>query len=241
MWLARSGWRMAKKDVSVIRFGVGSREGPKSGVWRIWVGKGKSDVYVAVRSYAGIFKVSLHESGDCFVGLTTEFAEHNSSALTERGGSRHFDTWKRKTHSGSQLSIPFRLVFPGSELREVSTEDDQDPLVQWIGPPAQDQSVDMAAVFTGQCYADGDWPLREQGARLVATFRLPNGEVFWLLYLTCPTFSFVAEDIRHTRQEMREPGTVSIGDLDLDSPTARLVVPGVDASGVRLFVDAAMS
>src|SRR6266545_5570235 len=79
--------------------------------------------------------------------------------------------------------------------------------VQWVEPPAHDQSVDMAAVFTGQCYTDGDWPLREQGARLLGTFRLPNGEAFWLLYLTCPTFDFVAEDIRRTRKEMREPGT----------------------------------
>lgn len=232
---------MAKKDVPVIRVAVGSREGPKSGVWRIWAAKDKSDVYVAIRSYAGIFKVSLHESGECFVGLTTQFAEANASALRGRGGSRHFDKWKRGTHSGSQLSIPFRLVFPATELREVRTEDDQDPLVEWIEPPAQDQSVDMAAVFTGQCYADGDWPLRAQGARLVATFRLPNGEVFWLLYLIWPTFGFVAGDIQRVRKEMREPGNVSIGEVDMESPTARVVIPGVDPSGVRLFVDAAMS
>ena len=104
----------------------------------------------------------------------------------------------RKTYSGSQLSIPFRLVFPGSEPREVSTADAQDPAVQWVEPPDHDQSVDMTAVFTGQCYTDGDWPLREQGARLLGTFRLPIGEAFWLLYLTCPTFDFVAEDDRLT-------------------------------------------
>jgi hypothetical protein len=40
---------------------------------------------------------------------------------------------------------------------------------------------------------------------------------------------------------MRKPGTVTIGDLDLNSPTARLVIRGVDSSGVRLFVDAAMA
>jgi hypothetical protein len=232
---------MASKDDSVIRIGVGSREGPKSSVWRIWAGKGKSDVYVAVRSYTGIFKVSLHESGECSVSLTSQVAEQNPSALTGLGGSRHFEKWLRKTHSGSQLSIPFRLVFPGSELREVSTADDQDPAVQWVEPPAHDHSVDMAAVFTGQCYSEGQWPLREQGARLLVTFRLPSGEAFWLLYLTCPTFDFVAEDIRRTRKDMREPGTVAIGELDVNSPTARLIVPGVDPRGVRLFVDAAMA
>lgn len=132
-------------------------------------------------------------------------------------------------------------MFPGSELRAVSTEDDKDPRVRWIAPPAQDQSVDMAVIFTGQCYAEGDRPLREQGASLLATSRLPNGEVFGLLYMTCPAFPFVADDIHRTRQEMREPGSVTIGELDLASPTARLVIPGVDTSRVRLFVDAAMS
>jgi hypothetical protein len=56
---------MASKGGPAIRTCVGSPDGPKSGVWRIWVGKGKSDVYVAVRSYTGILKVSLHESGRC--------------------------------------------------------------------------------------------------------------------------------------------------------------------------------
>jgi len=79
-----------------IRLGVGSREGAKSGVWRIWAGKGKSDVYLAVRSYAGIFKVSLHESGRCSVAFTSQFAERNPSALAGRGGSRYFDKWRRK-------------------------------------------------------------------------------------------------------------------------------------------------
>jgi hypothetical protein len=51
----------------------------------------------------------------------------------------------------------------------------------------------------------------------MATFWLPNGEVFWLLYLTCPTFDFVAGDIQRVRDEMREPGNVTIGDLDMES------------------------
>ena len=232
---------MVKKGDLVIRIGVGSRDGPKSGVWRIWVGKGKSDVYVAVRSYAGIFKVSLHQTGECNVSLTSQFAEKNPSALSKLSGSRHFDKWRRVTHSGSQLSIPFRLVFPGSELRQISTPDDQDPAVQWIEPPASNYSVDVAVVFTGQCYGKGDWPLRQQGARLLGSFQLPNGEVLWLLYLSSPTFEFVADDIRRTRQQVREKGSVTIGDLDLNSSTASIVIPGVDPSGVRLFVDAAMA
>ncbi len=84
-----------------VRFGVGSRDGPKSGVWRRWTPARKSDVYIAIRSYTGIMKVSLHESGECFVALTEQFAERNPTALV--GRSRRFDQWKRVTHAGSQL------------------------------------------------------------------------------------------------------------------------------------------
>jgi hypothetical protein len=47
---AREAVVMASKDDSVIRICVGTRDGAKSGVWRICAGKDKSDVYVAVRS-----------------------------------------------------------------------------------------------------------------------------------------------------------------------------------------------
>ena len=61
-----------------------------------------------------------------------------------------------------------------------------------------------------------------------------------LLYLIWPTFDFVAGNIQRSRKEMREPGNVTIGELDMESRTARLIVPGVDSRGVRLFVDAAV-
>jgi hypothetical protein len=46
-----------------LRVAVGM-PGRRSGVWRIWANRSKSDVYVAARSIAGIQKFSLHESGD---------------------------------------------------------------------------------------------------------------------------------------------------------------------------------
>lgn len=46
-----------------IRFAVGV-PGRRSTLWRLWANRAKDDVYLATRRSAGIFKFSLHESGD---------------------------------------------------------------------------------------------------------------------------------------------------------------------------------
>jgi hypothetical protein len=63
---------MASKE-RTIRFVVGTRGGLRSSTWRCWTpAGGKSDVYLAPRSLAGSYKISLHESGSWQVGLTSE-------------------------------------------------------------------------------------------------------------------------------------------------------------------------
>jgi hypothetical protein len=46
------------------RLCVGDRDGAHASVWRIWVPRRHSDVYIAARDIAGVQKWSLHESGD---------------------------------------------------------------------------------------------------------------------------------------------------------------------------------
>jgi hypothetical protein len=41
------------RDEVVARFAVGSVDGPRSAVWRLWTRKGNSDVYVAARILGG--------------------------------------------------------------------------------------------------------------------------------------------------------------------------------------------
>jgi hypothetical protein len=57
----------------IVRFAVGSPDGPRSRTWRLWVPKGKSDVYVSSRRIASSIKVSLHEPGPARFALTSEF------------------------------------------------------------------------------------------------------------------------------------------------------------------------
>jgi len=224
-----------------VRFGVGSPQGPKSGIWRVWTRRRSSDVYLAVRAMAGILKVSLHGSGACKRSLTAEFARKQPETVEQLSGSRHMDEWQRPTHTGSQITVAFRLSFPDSELRAYSSEYGDDPTIRWLDPPDPGHSVEVACAFSGQIYAPGEWPWKDRGVSLLNGTVLGNGEAFWLTYVTYPTFPNVAPDIEQQRTELRGPESLRFGELDYDSPSARLVVPGIDSNGVRVFTDAAMS
>jgi hypothetical protein len=50
------------KDDDAIRFSVGSADGPRSAIWRVWIDAGGS-VYIAERYTAGRLKASLHPQG----------------------------------------------------------------------------------------------------------------------------------------------------------------------------------
>jgi hypothetical protein len=58
---------------TVVRFGVRFKGGPRSAVWRLWTGKGTSDVYIAARTLGGVLKASLHESGVWRFAFTDAF------------------------------------------------------------------------------------------------------------------------------------------------------------------------
>ena len=67
---------MGRPRENVVRFAVGGPNRPWSTVWRLWTGKGTSDVYISARTLGGALKVSLHESGTwrfrcCNKGPTT--------------------------------------------------------------------------------------------------------------------------------------------------------------------------
>lgn len=75
---------------TIIRWAVGTPEGRRSSAWRLW-GDPKGDTYLAMRSLAGQFKVSIHRDGQCYVGYHGKFLQ----AAKERfsATSRYFDQW----------------------------------------------------------------------------------------------------------------------------------------------------
>jgi len=208
---------MASTDL-VIRLAVGYAEGPYSATLRIWSPKGKSDVYASVRERAGDFKVSLHESGECNAGLTTQFAEKETDALTAMGGTRHQSTWRRAKHSGLRVVTPLQFAFPASELRTWRKNPVQDKAITWIDPPPRKHTIIVSLIFSGYELSDDKWPGRNNGTHLIDTKLLPNGEKFWLLRQECPTTVLEESLLTEARKIKKERMPVRFSTITDDTP-----------------------
>ncbi len=155
-----------KKEDFVARIAVGNAQGPQSAVFRIWSPKGGSDIYAAVRDIAGEIKISLHESGKCSAGLTTQFALKESEAVNDMGGSRHQSQWLRLTNVGSKIVTPLQFVVPSSELTKWKNKSTDS--VTWIEPPGLGRSLIISCIFSGQSISDDAWPGRKNGTFFLA-------------------------------------------------------------------------
>ena len=232
---------MSKKDDFVARVAVGHIQGPCSAVFRIWSPPGKSDVYASVREIAGEIKISLHETGECNAGLTTQFSMQEVSAVAAMGGSRHQSQWTRQTHVGPRVVTPLQFAIPASELRTWRVQPVETEKVTWLEPPAEGRSVIISCAFTGQSLADDNWPGRCNGTHLLGTKLLPNGEKFWLVWQDCPTGPVEQMILSEAQAHMRQQGMVRFSSITDDTPPAprRLIFKEYPADQLLVVLDAA--
>jgi hypothetical protein len=209
-----------------VRFGVGAENGPRSGVWRVWANRGKSDVYVAIRMIAGLKKISLHATGNCNASMTSQEAKNNPTAVDRLGGTRHIDKWHRPVGTGELLSIPLRIRFPESELRS-GTPSPKETKIHWLAPPPVDHSIDVVCIFTSDSLSPAEWPWKSEGGEYIASTQLPNGETFWLisiLYRTGPELTLTLDS--------RKPAGMPA--------QTRLLIGEAGPGNIRILTDAAI-
>ncbi|MBW2004071.1 MAG: hypothetical protein JRI72_05570 [Deltaproteobacteria bacterium] len=211
---------MSKKDDFVARIAVGNVQGPQSAVFRIWSPNGKSDVYAAVRDIAGDIKISLHETGECNAGLTTQFARQELAAVTAMGGSRHQSKWFRRTHVGSLIVTPLQFVIPANELRMWRDTPIVTEKVTWLEPPGQGRSLIISCIFSGQSLPDDEWPGRRNGTNFLGTKLLPNGEKFWLIWQVCTTGPIEQQILSEAQAHMKRQRPVRFSSITDDTPPA---------------------
>src|SRR3954454_15522313 len=94
----------------VVRFAVGTPGGPRSRTWRMWVPRGKSDVYVSSRRIANSVKVSLHEPGPSRFALTSEVGREQEFVAPEGRDPRLAVEWNRPRTSPGHAARPFAIV-----------------------------------------------------------------------------------------------------------------------------------
>jgi hypothetical protein len=224
----------------VARVVVGRIHEPQSAVFRIWSPRGKSDVYAGVSEIAGEIKISLHETGDCNAGLTTQSAMQEVTAVAAMGGSRHQSRWTRQTHVGSRVVTPLQFAIPASELRlwrehPVATE-----RVTWLEPPGQGRSIIISCLFSGQSLADDEWPGRRNGTHLIGTKLLPNGEKFWLVWQDCLTGPIEQTILSEGQAHMKQQKMVRFSSITDDAPPAprHLIFKEYPADRLLIVLDA---
>lgn len=206
------------------RLAVGAVGGPNSATLRVWSPAGDSDVYAAVRDIAGDLKVSLHESGQCHAGLTSQFALREKEVVEELG-SRHQNRWQRQTHVGSRFIAPLQFSFPSSELRVWRPVRRDDARLLWISDPGHGRSIIVTCGYSGQSVSDEDWPGKPNGTQLVATKTLPNGEKFWLIWQNCPTSERELSMMRAARDRLARKAMIPFRSTSAsDQPMARILV-----------------
>jgi hypothetical protein len=233
---------MTKNDDFVVRVAVGSLHGPQSAIFRIWSPLGKSDVYASVRGIAGKIKISLHETGECIAGLTTQFAKQETVAIDVMGGSRHQSRWTRLKHVASGIVVPLQFAIPASELRPIEGEPAAaSKTVTWLEPPVHGRSVIISCAFSGQSLADNEWPGRRNGTNLLGIKILPNSEKFWLFWQDCPTSPIEQMIFSEADAHMKQQEIVRFTGITDDTPPAprRLIFREFAEDRLLVVLDAA--
>jgi len=168
-----------------IRFALRSRDGRRSVTWRVWGSKSHSDVYVAMRHVGGLFKTSLHESGECNIGYTREMAKRKSRRLTALGGTRHAFTWRRPItgqNPDCTWSYALRLVIPYSELRiDPAGPERHLDRVTFIPTETGAIATQFSFVFVRGKRPPG-WPGMNDGSQVLCRMQLANDETLFVVY-----------------------------------------------------------
>jgi hypothetical protein len=211
----------------VLRFGVGSPDGPRSAVWRLWTGKGTSDVYVAARAQGGHLKVSLHESDEWRFAFT-EAPEGAEDRVIER--------WNRPPPING-ITPAFMVIVPSGEiglprhpLTQKAKKYTKD--VIWFRPAPEGFATHFIVM-----YIEPEGPELDERAR----FRLPNGRSICLQVQEHP----IAE---RDKQQLEAARRVIAAAVREGPEAARAALEawleprtwlfGHNENGARFFVDA---
>lgn len=183
----------------VLRFAVGSAAGRRSRTWRLWVPKGKSDVYVSSRRLGKSVKVSLHEPGPSRFALTSEFVRSGSYQPPEGGDPRLAIEWERpRPKPPRHVARPFAIIVPWDEVLERDVEEMGN--VVWTPPPLEEMCVHFDLIYTpAGATATGHPGARSMGTELVGIVELENGEQVFVTSLVREMGAALRENVDRLR------------------------------------------
>lgn len=166
MWWERT---LAKNEEVNLRVAVGSRNGPRSSIWRAF--STKSEVYVCHSGLGGIEKFSFHSSGICRRAFTKEEGPGDGE------DDRVIQKWKRLLAStNSDLIYALAARFPTDYLSTALAPEKKKVL--WVPPASAGKSTQWDFIFTQMEIPALEKLGQANGRMLISYTRLPNGEAF---------------------------------------------------------------
>lgn len=111
------------------RFAVGSRDGPRSTIWKVWTHG--DEVYIASRMFGSDMKVSFHSTGECQCSATDSYVKRHPGMLNK---DRHLTRWTIERPVAEHVLI-FQVDIPISELRSQPPPTDRKKVFWFSGAP----------------------------------------------------------------------------------------------------------
>lgn len=168
---------------SAIRFAVGSPEGPRSAVWRLW--SSGEHVYISARLYGNTIKASLHKSGKWRWGFTEEYTAREDSLLPV-GADRALHKWQRPPELFPGITSAFEIIVPSTELavpRHPLSEEAHRKYtgnVHWVSAPSSEMQTRFRILFLA---ADSTTTVTNE---VIWEHKLPSGEIVSLIVYEQP-------------------------------------------------------
>lgn len=193
---------MSKKAFNIF-FAVGDPS-RRSSLWRAW-GTSKGDVCLMNCEVDSDFKLTLHppderhatsrchlsyrdeESFEAAKGGThpvvvAEELPVELAKATSDGYGRFEDVWEPK-EIAPELAMPFRLLLPDSELRDLRREVLTDREVVWLPTPGGNRAVEVALMLAGEQVPRGTIPGAEaMGSRFLFRHEFTRSRTFLIVW-----------------------------------------------------------
>lgn len=230
---------------TALRFAAGE-PGHRGTVWRLWGAKNADDVYLASRTSAHEFKVSLHQSGDWrlqAIDLRKENDTHFGNL--DPGQGRILHQWARPAADEAGWTRAVSIRIPSEHLSVVPFDGVKYTDVRWIKAPPQGHTLTFEVVLVRanpERAVVRTFDLRPQEfAAVVDAVCLPGGEVALVLAFTDPTPAGALQKLEAPFQRMEAGGHAAPETWDRSAESAPRVLMCHDEEGVLVLSDLALA
>jgi hypothetical protein len=227
---------MSSAKQPALRFAVGSPDGPRAGVWRLWAER--NDVYIAARILGGAYKISLHESGDWREAFDSNYVRRHPELLPP-GRDRTLERWPRPPELRPGLTRAFRILVPRSEVVGAASPLRSSKQVTWVLPAPVGWLTCFTILLSTRDWLADEHPASGQAtSRLVGRLELPR-EVVWVVAdeLPVPEGNRLALDLTKRAWQRIRAAIAAAGRVATEP---RAVTSGVTEDGTRYYLDTAL-